>query len=271
MTKPLDSCWAKLARAKENINYLHNEITNFLSDNASSYTTRVQHQKNGLECALIAYGEIEIPIRFSVLAGVVIHHLRSSLDHLIYALIIQNGYNPSKKSQFPICSTLKNFEDACKRGLIDGVSISAKSLIASLQPFTSPMPDDTVFAVLSNYNNLDKHQLLVIVSTLVELGKEIKMDTNPEIAKLSEALAKPPNIVGMRIHQPQKLNANGIEVLAFELAEPVPALTMNADLSHQLAFEKCGLLDFSPVIQTLVGLYQVTENSIKLFEKEFKY
>ena len=164
----------------------------------------------------------------------------------------------------------KKFEDACKRGVIDGVSVSAKKLITTLQPYTAPTPDDTVFAVLNIYNNLDKHQLLVIVSTLVELGQEIKMDMNSEIAKLSEANAKPPTIVGMRIPLPQKLNANGIEVLAIELAEPVPALTLNANLSHQLAFEKCGLLDFSPVIQTLVGLYHVTENSIKLFENEFK-
>ena len=270
MTKPLDSCWAKLARAKENVNNLHNEITNFLNGNTTSYTTRIQHQKDGLECALIAYGDFEIPIRFSVLAGEVIHHLRSSLDHLIYALIIQNGCSPSKKSQFPICSTLKNFENARKRGVIDGVSVSAKKLITTLHPYTSPTPDDTVFAVLNIYSNLDKHQLLVIVSTLVELGQEIKMDMNPEIANLSEANAKPPTIVGMRIPLPQKLNANGIEVLAIELAEPVPALTLNANLSHQLAFEKCGLLDFSPVSQTLVGLCQVTENSIKLFENEFK-
>ena len=108
MTKPLDSCWAKLARAKENVNNLHNEVTNFLNEHATSYTTRIQHQKGGLECALIAYGDFEIPMRFSVLAGEVIHHLRSSLDHLIYALIIQNGCSPSKKSQFPICSTQKN-------------------------------------------------------------------------------------------------------------------------------------------------------------------
>ena len=162
MTKPLDSCWAKLARAKENVNNLHNEITNFLNGNTTSYTTRIQHQKDGLECALIAYGDFEIPIRFSVLAGEVIHHLRSSLDHLIYALIIQNGCSPSKKSQFPICSTLKNFENARKRGVIDGVSVSAKKLITTLHPYTSPTPDDTVFAVLNIYSNLDKHQLPVM-------------------------------------------------------------------------------------------------------------
>ncbi len=270
MCGSLDSCWAKLARAKESIDSLHNEITNFLNLHATSYTTKLQHQKDGLECALIAYGNFETPIRFPVLAGEIIHHLRSSLDHLIYALIIQNGCSPSKKSQFPICSTLENFEDACKKRLIDGVSISAKKLITSLQPYTSPTPKDTAFAVLNNYNNLDKHQLLVIVSTLVELGQDITMGINPEIAKLSEAHAKPPTIIGMRIPQAQKLNENGIEVLAIELAEPAPALTINANLSHQLAFEKCGLVDFAPVIQTLVGLYHATENSIKLFDNEFE-
>ena len=47
MINSLAGCWAKLDRAKESIDNLNSEITNFLKLN-STYTTSGRHQKNGV-------------------------------------------------------------------------------------------------------------------------------------------------------------------------------------------------------------------------------
>ena len=88
MAHPLDSCRAKTRRAQESIHDLEQEITAFFQRDPPPYKIVKQYQNNGLEYAFLAFGEPEAPLRFAVLAGEIVHHLRSSLDHLVYALII---------------------------------------------------------------------------------------------------------------------------------------------------------------------------------------
>jgi hypothetical protein len=269
MAHPLEGCWAKIDRAKENIDNLHKEITDFINRD-SAYKIVGHHKKEGLEYSLVAFGDPQVPLRFAVLAGEIIHHLRSSLDHLVYGLIIQNGAAPSKRSQFPICSTVEKFEDACKGGQIDGISGSAKKLIIAVQPYTSPTPEDTVLAVINQYDNFDKHRLLVIVSTIVKLGEEVTIGTNPEVASSTARQGKMPNIVGFIDPGPRKISEDGVDVFTIQLAEAAPELIANANLVPELAFEECGLLKFALVIPTLVGLFYGTKHTIETFAGEFK-
>jgi hypothetical protein len=85
-----------------------------------------QHQDNGLGYAFIARGDPNPPLRFAVLAGEIIHHLRSTLDHLIHVLVMKNAKTPTRRHQFPICATSKAFQDARTRGLIEGVGATAE-------------------------------------------------------------------------------------------------------------------------------------------------
>ncbi len=268
MAHLLDGCWEKINRAKESIDSLHEEITNFINHD-SSFEIVGRHQKEGLEYALVAFGDPEVPLRFAVLAGEIIHHLRSSLDHLVYALIVQNGSTPSNKSQFPICSTAQKFEEACKRGQIDGVSESAKKLIIAMQPYTTPTPDDTVLAVINQYDNFDKHRLLVIVSAIVKLGEEITIGVDSEIVSSSAEEGKMPNIVGLGDLGPRKISKEGVDVFTIQLAESAPEFIAKANLVLELAFEECGLLKFALVIPTLVGLFRGTKGTIEIFVGEY--
>lgn len=195
--------------------------------------------------------------------------MRSSLDHLIHALVIRDGQTPTKQHQFPICTTPEAFKDACKRGVIEGVGKTAKELIESVQPFTTPTPDDTVLYVVSKYDNIDKHRLLVVVTTVVKLGNTINISVNPEIAVQPERQGKTPTIVGLGDPAPRKLSKKGVVVFTIHLAEPAPELTAEAKLEPELAFEQCGRVKLAPVMRTLRGLLAGTRDTVEMFAREF--
>ena len=88
MAHPLDGCRAKLARAHETIQTLKQEIAIFEQPSAPPF--RVARENVGNEFVFRVYGNPELPLRFSVLAGEVIHHLRSSLDYVVHALVLAN-------------------------------------------------------------------------------------------------------------------------------------------------------------------------------------
>lgn len=270
MSHPLDGCRAKIQRAEENIHLLDREIAAFLHRDPPPYKIVGQHQKEGLEYAFVAFGDPEAPLRFAVLAGEIIHHLRSSLDHLIYALIIQNGGTPTRNNQFPICATVEKFNQACTSGgMLNGVSPSAKKLIMAVQPYTSKTPDDTILHVVNQFDIFDKHRLLVVVTTMVRLGNTITIGADAEIAATPARQGKTPTIVGLGDPAPRKISKEGVEVFTIRLAEPAPEFVATADIVPQLAFEECGRVKFAPVIQTLTGLLAGTRRTIDTFSGEF--
>src|SRR5689334_3895041 len=112
MSDYLVGCWAKLDRAEENIQNLDHEIAEFLQSGISC-EINAQHRESTNEYVFIASGESKTPARFAVLAGEIVHQLRSSLDHLIQALVFRNGGTESDKCQFPICTKKEAFKRAC--------------------------------------------------------------------------------------------------------------------------------------------------------------
>jgi hypothetical protein len=168
MAHLLDGCWAKLDRAEKSIKGIDREATAFFSSDSPPF--RVVREHRDRDYVFLAYGDPEVPLKFSVLAGEIVHHLRSSLDHLVHALVIKSGNTPTRRHQFPICSTEKNFHDACKKEALKYISPSARKLITAVQPYTQPVPQNTVLSVINEYDNCDKHRLLVVVTTVVKIG-----------------------------------------------------------------------------------------------------
>lgn len=269
MPHPMDGCRAKLERAEETLNALELETARLLSQDPALVRLEKKHINNGLEYAFIAYGDTNPPLRFSVVAGEIVHHMRSSLDHLIYALVTRNGGNPTFQHQFPICATDKAFKQACERGQIKGVGANAKRLIRSVQPFTTPTPDDTVLYVVSQYDNADKHRLLVVVIAVAELGQPVTIGTNSTIAETEERRGKLPNIVGFGEWGPKKVCKEGATVFSIKLAEPAPELTAEAFLIPQLALDQCGRVKSAPLIPTLRNILAGVRHTIELFAGEF--
>jgi hypothetical protein len=264
MSLPLDGCWAKIERANENIKNLEVEIAAFVQPDPYIIIGDVNHQAK--ECTFIAKAK-PIPLRFSVLIGEIIQHLRSSLDHLIWALALKRHAAPHPRIGFPICRTEEEFIAARKRGIINGISGSAQKIIESLQPYRNSnwrtVASDTPLKIIQDLNNTDKHRLLTVVVDATHVHGKIYFS-----GKMSDTA------IG-RFEPEQWANEllrtepDGTKVLTIRFAKMHPELQVNADFRRQVAFEQFGTREVEPVIPNLMLLRDATIKAIKLFEGEF--
>jgi hypothetical protein len=118
------------------------------------------------------------PIEFSLAMGDILHNLRGTLDHLVYAMA-EAAVHPqplsqdiAKKSEFPIIGDTnthgipgagkKMFADA-RHTKLRGISPQAQAVIESLQPYHrgSQFESHPLWA-LHELSNIDKHRTLLI-------------------------------------------------------------------------------------------------------------
>lgn len=92
--------------------------------------------------------------------GGAFHQLRSLFDNLAYQLVLANGEEPTKRTEFPILKDGTNFERDTRRAL-RGMSGTAKTAIKALQPFNEwpKHPEHTTIWLIHELNNIDKHRL----------------------------------------------------------------------------------------------------------------
>ncbi len=168
---PLDGIRQKLKRAEQNILSLNGEINSFLD--TGDYRAIPNDNENVFRKALQYHSTRNVPIKFSVLAGEIIYHLRSSLDHLVWQLVIANKGKPGPWNEFPIFKLMPSEKDIAEgfRGKIKGVSLKAAAIIESLQPYHAGTnaANDRLW-ILHDLCRIDKHRELVIVVGTVKLN-----------------------------------------------------------------------------------------------------
>lgn len=261
MSQLLQGCRAKLDRARELLNSLEVAVDQYLTQDPPLFKLEGRHSEDFLEYSLMAYGSPEVPLWFSVVTGEIVHHMRSSLDHMVCALVTHNGGTPGRYHQFPICTTKEAFKQACSRDYIKGIGPTAKQIIKDVQPFTSATPDDTVLFVVSEYDNADKHRLLTVLTSIATVG-EIIIGTDESVEIPEGRKSNTPNIVGFGDMGMRRLSTDGVSVFSIKLAEPAPELTASAPLAPQLALERCGRVELAPLIPTLRNLLIGTQHTI---------
>ena len=115
-----------------------------------------------------------IPARLALLAGDCLQNLRSSLDYLVWELVLATNNQPTDKHMFPVSLTGKSFKKALKGGRLEGIDPAALALIDSLQPYKSGELDapGTPLAVLDNLVNINKHRrvLMTVMRTTPAKG-----------------------------------------------------------------------------------------------------
>lgn len=261
MAHPLDGARAKIQRAEEQVKNLKRDTAAFLSHEPALYQVVGQHQGDGLEYAFVVSGEPNIPPRFAIMAGEIVHQLRSSLDHLLYALVVRNRGTPTGQHRFPVCSSAEQFEQACRRGCIEGISASAAKLVRAAQPYASSAPEDTILRVVDEFDALDRQQLLVVVIAVARLGQAIRIKAHRK--------GKAPVIVGSSDPASRQVTKAGAVVFTIRFAEPAPDFQASADFVPQIAFEKCGRVPLVPVVVGLSNMVSGIKNTLEGFAGEF--
>lgn len=99
-----------------------------------------------------------LPEELSLIIGDVVHNLRSTLDHIAYQLVLANGQEPSRNTEFPIGDPAKEYTTSTHGAKVKGMATEAKELIRSLQPRNT---GDMTLWRLHCLDIADKHRLLI--------------------------------------------------------------------------------------------------------------
>ena len=113
------------------------------------------------------------PIEYSILMGDVLHNLRGSLDHLVYAMAASAVYpkplsqDIAEKSEFPIVGDInsrglagagQHMFDASKTTKLNGIPPQAQAIIEGLQPYKRGNDFKSHhLRALHELSNIDKH------------------------------------------------------------------------------------------------------------------
>jgi hypothetical protein len=151
----------KLKRAEENIQNLYAEMERFFQE--CDYPVLPDDDKELLLKAIEYHKNLVIPPRFSVLAGEIIHHLRSCFDHVVWHFSVGPVTDP-RRIEFPVFK-----EPLDKRGRerfegkIEGITdTNVRSLIERLQPHNAADPTDNPLWLIHDFDILDKHKELIL-------------------------------------------------------------------------------------------------------------
>ena len=251
----MSGIWPKLRRAAELINEIDQAVQNFLDALPPLYVEG-SYKAGSSIYVFRAFGSCVAPSRLAVLAGEVLYLQRSALDHVITKLIHQSGGKESRRSQFPICRTLEQYNECLRRGYLDGVSEFDKQTILRMQPFHSSNAETSTLLALTELNNADKHRLLLMAVAAAHVGKEIRV-------------GGPGNkvITGMSPPYSHALSENGGEFFSIDFEAVYRDLEVSIDVARTIAIARPDNLrwpfKYTPVMSLLREIQQCIENSIK--------
>lgn len=172
MTPSLDGVRAKIGRAEEHLKVAA-ELADVVRDGHS--VIRKKGYDPNFTPASPEYVSLFLKLRqpredFVLIVGDCVHNLRTSLDHLVWQLVLLNGGTPTTSNMFPICDTHGAWVGQLKRDRLCGVSLRAKTLIEGLQPYVSAT--NAPLWVLSELENIDKHRTLLSASAML-IGQRV--------------------------------------------------------------------------------------------------
>ena len=164
MVKQLVGIREKIDRANQCIVNLDGEIKAFFSESPYPF---IPHYDDKLFDEAVNYhlGR-PVPLRFSILAGEIAHHLRSCLDHLVWQLsALPEDAKERKLLLFPVfeIDPAKENKVSFYERKVKGLSEGAEKFVRGFQPYMIPPARENPLFILNEMDIMDKHRELVII------------------------------------------------------------------------------------------------------------
>jgi hypothetical protein len=254
-----EGCWAKIERAEEHIKNLKSEIDAFFLSDPKPYRIVRETQDEGRSHQWIGFEDRALPPRISVITGEIIHQLRSSLDHLVVAMVRQRGRTVNKDHGFPITETPEKFKSAVDGGKIKCISLAAQRLIESKQPYnTRDGAPSSVLNALHRNDIEDKHCLLLVVTACAFMDS-MTVNSDDQGHPVRHDLS---------VFPPTRLTKEGVKIAAIGCAKG-PEFDPKAEFSPLVAFEEFGTIKLNPVLAALTKARDFVGQTIREFDGEF--
>jgi hypothetical protein len=205
MTAIVPSYLAKVARAKEHLVDLNAEIERYAAQSPYGVSEGVEGKKKPRKVRRLTFTADPANTDIAIIAADVIYNLRSSLDHLMSALVAKKDRG---SAMFPIffegvwepVVPGENEQRIKERGrwasYVKTVKGGAVAVLMGLQP-PDGAPDDTdanLLELINRLSNRDRHEKLpVIAAGMTDMFVRFKLaDGTPKLAK---AVADPYSVL----------------------------------------------------------------------------
>jgi len=239
---------AKLSRARELLELLQREVKAF-EQSMPALRLEKGYKPGTSIYAFFAHLDIEVPLRFGVLSGEVVHQLRSSLDHLVTHFVSSEGETITRTHQFPIASTRKSYERQLARGCLASVPEAVQTVIERFQPYNAQDPRVSELLAVQELNNSDKHRLLAVVAAATQIGEQVRISCGENAA-----------ITGMS--PPHLTLANGSEFFAIDFARCYADTNVDIDVQTSLALQRPRQLDWPFELAPLLSVLAQCERAV---------
>jgi hypothetical protein len=171
----LSSARTKVARAREHMKAIKGATNAFFDANPYEVGHRVEAEGRIHVFFLDSYSPP--PEALGLLVGDAVHNLRSSLDHVAFALA-QDGARKAGRTmsqgqirsiQYPIQSAQNDFKEHVRKGRLKYVQSGPKALIEMYQPYNinRKEPHRSAPGVLASLDNADKHRLIPTLGQVI--------------------------------------------------------------------------------------------------------
>jgi hypothetical protein len=238
----------KLKRADQNIANLKTEIDAFID--SGKYPVLPHPDEQMWQEAVSYHRDKRIPVRFGVLAGEIVHHLRSTLDHIIWHFSDFPSEEAWRKAEnvieFPVFAEPLTKDDLKRYNRkIQGITnTQVLTWIREMQPYNAGanVADDPLL-IVHNMDRFDKHRELVIVdpSAFINIPP-----TMPELARK------------LTLYADGKLPAS-------EHVSASRALKEHTKVTPQVSFREFGKRKTQPVIPGLMELFDEINTMVAIF------
>ena len=206
--------------------------------------------------------ETETLYEYAVAVGEIAYNLRSSLDHLVWQLVIGNGGVPDDKTGFPVVRRESDYQARAKsmlRGLTDGEC----QTIEGCQPFRHDSNIGLHLRMLHTICNIDKHRHLNVVSTHSIASAHVEGEVPAGL--LPSSMTRGLALFGM-------LEGSGYEHL-IEADTVVDVCFKDAELEkaspgYRSPIETEGIIARPPVIPVLQSCLAAVENVVERLSGE---
>lgn len=269
ISHPLTGPKLKLARAKSHLADFESAIVAYRE--SEPYTLRFEHDASTGENVFYVVLTKCLPPELSVIAGDVVHNLRSALDQMVCGLVRANGKQVRTGNGFPIMGSEKSFDEACV-GKLKNVSAKADRFIRRLKPYRGAAD---AFWMLAELDNLDKHNSIVPV--LIGKAQTVTQIAIPFLSIPPEgglAIGGTPEGYTPFGHQWGVLTPEGAKPFAitnneveFYRSKPVPYLVEDVGFVAQIRFGKTSVTNDEIIHETLDSLIQLVERVIDIVER----
>jgi hypothetical protein len=161
----LNSVELKIFRATQHFDSVKSELREYFQSNPGKMIRQPHSREDEAIFRLIT--DDPSPARFGLIIGDALQNLRSSLDYLVWELVLAANVQPNEKNMFPICSTIERFDDQVRRGRLNGVSPDAVTEIQSLQPYHLGKDfAKSILWAIDELTNINKHRRILLTNLM---------------------------------------------------------------------------------------------------------